>query len=328
MAENHEERKRKALNEREAALVMRRQAAEDQLNSTINAADREPLKKQIESFDKELEEIEAERNRSAAKSPDPNRRYLNFEEKIHLIDFSEVKDILGGFVHQAKEDGAAGLFLIQNSSALGGKWCLEIVRQELNLSTMDYKPHPIGFTKNDRLDEAAILGKLADRFNVPPVADNLDRYVGEIVKSICGSIYTNSAVFIEINNWDYFCGNDRVFNWFIEQFWARLTQSFRVHDKRRKAKLVVALVTSRPVPAHLLQAHCCDDANPIVEKLRLLPLRKWFREEIEDFLDSGVFSWGNGMTVAEMTDLVYDATQGGQPSLVYEALREHIFNES
>lgn len=327
MAENHEERKREALNKREAALVMRRQAAEDQLNGTINAADREPLKRQIESFDKELEEIEIERNRMAAKSSDPNRRYLNFEEKIHLIDFSEVREILGGFVGQAKEDGAAGLFLIQNSNALGGKWCVELVRQELRQSTLNYKPYPIGFTKNDRLDEMTILDKLADRFAVSPVVGGADVYATEIINRICRSISTNSAVFIEINNWDYFCGNDRTFNWFIEQFWLRLVQAFRVHEKRRKAKLIVALITSRPVPKHLLQAHCCDDANPMAEKLRSLPLRTWLRQEVEDFLDSGVFSWSNGLTVSEMTDLIYESSQGGQPFLVYEALREHIFNE-
>ncbi len=327
MIGNQEDRKRKALNEREAALVMRRQAAEDHLNGTINAADRAPLKRQIEGFDKELEEIEAERNRSAAKSSDPNRRYLNFEEKIHLIDFSEAREILGGFLGQAKEDGAAGLFLIQNSNALGGKWCLEIVRQELNRSTMDYKPHPVGFTKNDKLDEMTILEKLADRFAVSPVAGGADAYAAEIIKRICRSIHTNSAVFIEFNNWDYFCANDKVFTWFVEQFWARLVQSFRLHDKRRKAKLVIVLTTSRPVPAHLLQAHCCDEANPMAEKLRPLPLRTWMRQEVEDFLDSGVFTWGAGLTLAAMTDLVYESSQGGQPFLVYEALREHIFNE-
>lgn len=34
------------------------------------------------------------------------------------------------------------------------------------------------------------------------------------------------------------------------------------------------------------------------------------------------------MTVEEMTDLIYDASQGGQPKLIYDQLREHIFNEA
>jgi hypothetical protein len=61
--------------------------------------------------------------------------------------------------------------------------------------------------------------------------------------------------------------------------------------------------------------------------MRLLPLRNWTRDEIEGWLSSGAVRWGDELTISQMTALIYDASLGGVPQLIYEALRKHVFNE-
>ena len=324
--ENHRERKRRSLTERLALLERQWEDANHQRNSTLNKADRGPLDLQIEQFDKEIEEVEAQLARMDAESDDPNRRHLDFEEKIHRIDFAEVKGRIRTLVDQAKKDGAASLFLLQKSSAMGGRWCLDAIRHELDEGTLDFKKYPIGFNPNDRRDEYVILDRLAGRLNVEPVNDNLDQYAHEVVHRLCASIQIGSVVLIEIHDWHFFHQKELVCKWFIETFWVSLARSFRAHDKRRNAKLVVVLVADTPAPAWLLQALCRDESSPDLEKPQLLPLRNWTREEIEDWLASGAVRWGGELTINEMVELIYSASDEGRPQEVYESLRKYVFN--
>jgi len=324
--ENHRERKRRLLVERLARLEQQWHDANAQRDATVNRADRAPLDLQIAQFDQDIEVVEKQLAEMDAESGDPNRRHLDFEDKIHRIDFGEVKEVVRTLINQAKRDGAASLFLLQNSIALGGKWCLDAIRHELNQGTLDFKSFLIGFTPHDRKDEHVILDRLAGRLNVEAVND-LDNYAHEVVRRLCASIQIGSVVLIEIHQWDYFHQQERVFKWFIETFWVRLARSFRAHDKRRNAKLVVVLVADAQAPPALLQAHCGDETNPDIEKLRRLPLRNWTRDEIEDWLASGAVRWGDEWTINQMTDLIYNASDEGRPQLVYEALRKHVFNE-
>jgi hypothetical protein len=325
--ENHRERKRNRLTERLAKLERQWKAANDQRDATLNWADRGPLDQQIKRLDEEIEEVEKELAEMDAESDDPNRRHLDFEEKIHRIDFAEVKSRIRTLIDQAKNDGAASLFLLQKSNALGGRWCIDAIRHELAQGTFDFKQYPIGFNLYDRRDEHVILDRLAGRLNVEPVSDDLDRYTHEVVQRLCAAIQIGSVVLIEIHQWDYFHHQERVFKWFVESFWARLARSFRAHDKRRNAKLVVVLVADTAARADWLQALCLEELNPEIEKLQLLPLRNWTREEIEDWLASGAVRRGDAQTIIEMAELIYSASDEGRPPLVYEALRKYVFNK-
>ncbi len=57
---SHQERKRRALVERLSLLERQWQAANEQLNATLNASDREPLKRQVAALDRQIEEVETE----------------------------------------------------------------------------------------------------------------------------------------------------------------------------------------------------------------------------------------------------------------------------
>lgn len=69
---SHRDRKRRAAIERQASLERQWQAANEQLNSTLNAADREPLRNQVAALDRQLEEIEKEIAALTASSPAPD----------------------------------------------------------------------------------------------------------------------------------------------------------------------------------------------------------------------------------------------------------------
>ncbi len=146
MVEKLRVRKRELLTKRLALLIQQWQAANDQRDATLNNADRVPLDKQIAALEEEIEKTEMRLAEMDSQSGDPNRQHLDFEDKIHRIDFGEVKDLIKDVVSHAKRDGAASLFLLQNSIAMGGKWCLDAIRHELTQNTLDFKPYPIGFT--------------------------------------------------------------------------------------------------------------------------------------------------------------------------------------
>jgi len=319
MAENHIERKRKALVERLALLEKQWQAANDQLNFTTNSADREPLKQQIKILDRDFEEVEAELKQLDLQSSDSIIRNSTFDAQIPEIDFGEVHAILNEFVNRAKADCAASLFLIQESQALGGRWCLDIIRQKIGKTYHE----PIGFSFYERKDESAILQKLADRLGIQPSVDDL---ASEVILKLCKRIGIGTSTLIEISNWEYFCENEKALNWFVSDFWPRLVKAF--HDcKRLNARLVTVLVADTPIAETLLASHACAPLEFKPEKLRPLPLRNWTQEEIEQWLVSGSLNWGEEVTekmISAAARLIYQASRRGEPDRVYEQLRKRF----
>ena len=180
--------KRKTLTERLALLEKQYLAASNQLDSTLNAGDKIPLQKQLELIEAEIEETEQALTTLDAQSQNANRQYLDFEDKIHRLDYSEVRTLLDGTVKQSRKEGSLGLFLLHNGNALGGRWCLDLIRKELKEATNDFKHFEIGFIKQDKLDEFVMLDRLAGKLNIEAITHDAEAYAKEVIRKICGSL--------------------------------------------------------------------------------------------------------------------------------------------
>lgn len=326
------------LEKRHAALSREQEAANDQYLGALGAADRVRLDEQIETRETEMQDIECEIEklekelaRLDSQSADPNRRHLDFEGKIHTIDYSEVRETVARLIERARQDCAASLFLIQGGNRFGGAWCLDAMREELGRNRpLPIVPRNIGFRPDERKDRLALLDRIAGHFNVRhPKAgtEDPDAYAREIVCKIAAATHIGSAELIGIHGWDYLQKQDGLLEWFLRRFWVPLVRDFRAHEKRKNAKLIIVLVADGPSPEDLLRDHCCDEENYEEEKLLPLPLRHWHRHEIEAFLSSGVVEWAGTQTIEELAEMIHGSSEGGMPRLACEALRKHVFSE-
>lgn len=319
-----QELKRKALAENLAELEKKFLAVSNQLSSTLNAGDKIPLQKQLELIEAEIEETEQALTTLDAQSQNANRQYLDFEDKIHRLDYSEVRTLLDGTVKQSRKEGSLGLFLLHNGNALGGRWCLDLIRKELKEATNDFKHFEIGFIKQDKLDEFVMLDRLAGKLNIEAVTHDAEAYAKEVIRKICGSLQLGSVVLIEVHQWDYFAQQQQMLTWFVEKFWLQLVCEFKASQTHRNVKVMAVLVADSTIPDNCWQVHCCGENDVASEKLALLPLRHWKRDEVEDWISNyGGVNW-NEQKLTQMTDLIFNASSGGFPSLIYQALITHL----
>jgi hypothetical protein len=323
-----------ALEKRYNLLEEQQDAANTQLDSTLDRAQRVLIEQGIKDRDDELQQvecrieaIEAELAKLDSQLGDPNRDHLDFESRIHKIDYTEVRAAIARLIERARADCAATLFLLPEGNVFGASWCLDAVRETLAAESFNaVTPRRVGFPREAQKDRLALLDRLAEHFNAGDArAADADAYASAIARRIVAATHIGSTELIEIHGWDYLHRQDGMLDWFLRQFWTPLIEAFRAHEKRNNARLLVVLVADGVM--ELAPEHCCDDAAFDERKLLRLQLRNWRRDEIESFLRSGAVTWAGLETIEELTGVIFDASRGGLPRPAYEALRKHVFNE-
>lgn len=319
-----QETKRVRLNKQLAMLETQYENVSSQLLTTLNAKDHAPLELQLEEIEAKSKEVEQELSELDAQSKNANRTYLDFEDKIPHLDYSEARSLLGSTVYQSRKEGSLGLFLLHDCNALGGKWCLELIRHELGRETSHFRHIPVGVSKEvHQQNKFALLGQLGSQLNVEAVLHDADAYAKEIARKICASIQLGSVVLIEVKNWDYFSQEQQMVTWFIEKFWAQLVREFQTLPTRRNVKVIAILVADSALPDDYWEPLCYPANAFDVEKLVLLPLRTWKRNEVEEWISKyGGIEDEDQLT--QKTDIIFNASFGGIPSLIYQALQTHL----
>ncbi|MDX2032607.1 MAG: hypothetical protein SF339_18170 [Blastocatellia bacterium] len=332
-------KKQAALTTQLAHLDRRLEAANAQLNSTLNFSDKDPIRSQIKLIEREIEGVEAELDETdrqlgeqdAVANP-ANHRHLVLKDTLHRIDYDEVKNLVRELIRRALEDCAAGLFLLQESIAYRGELCLEAIYDELRRASFRETIHrrEVRLQKQDEKTMTSLLHRIAGHFNVqasPAAAQSAETYAGEIVQKICSSVYLGSVSVIEIHTWDDFQENEASCAWFLEHFWRPLTMAFHSHGQRQNAKLLIVLVIEGRCPEEIADRHCCTELEQAAEKILPLPLRNWFRHEIEAFLKSGVIKNADPKTIQRRAERIYSASRNGTPNLICDALEKLILEE-
>lgn len=319
-----QELKRITLAKQLAMKEQEYEAVSNQILITLSAVDKIKLEKQKQNLETELGQLYTEQEALDTQSPDVNRQYLDFEDNIHRLDYSEVRTLLDNTVKQSRKEGSLGLFLLHNGIALGGKWCLDLIRKELKEATNDFKHFEIGFINQDKLDEFVMLDRLAGKLNVEAIAHDAEAYAKEVVRKICGSLQLGSVVLIEVHQWEYFAHQQKMFTWFVEKFWLQLVCEFNTVQTRRNVKVMTVLVADSIIPGDNWLTHCCDDNGFASEKLAILPLRHWKRDEVENWISNyGRVNWSE-QKLTQMADQIFNMSLGGVPSLIYQALQKHL----
>ena len=310
------------LASRLATLAQDLTIANNQYNSTGNNLERERLKRQMDDILRQMQEAEEELKEFERGSVDPNRRFLNWHSTLPRINFKEAVAITSDVILECRSNCAA-LFLLQNGLSMGGKWCVERIRELLMETTLDFKPYDIEFTTSSQPNERGMLDMLARYVNVEP-SDDPVRYARAIIEKMHGSLQSGSVVFIELRGVELIYDPTQLLNWFVEHFWVPYVRELpRLSKMYSRLRIVVIISADEPLPPNCVPAEIsCTRDKFNSEKILELPLQNWTSDEIQEWLES--YSGMNAQDILVLTRRIYNASSKGLPALVYQALAQHL----
>lgn len=313
------EGKRALLEARMAALLEEQRLAAQQpdrsggIKAGSQAAE---VWEEIQQVDKELSLLQA--------ATVEGRRRADWREHLPKINFKEAVEITQELILGC-DSRCGALFLLPNSLSMGGEWCVARIRDMLGDWTQDFKHYPIEFTYRSQLDEESILSHIAHYLDVEPRPDDLDEYSRSIIRKICGSVQSGSIVFIELRGWELFYHMPDILRWFVDSFWVPLVRELpAIALESARVKFVVMVVSDLPV-GELPPAYTCGRHEFDNEKVLELPLQKWSRDEIKEWLQ--YFSGWKAQDIEELAGTIYASSSRGLPALVYKALDKHLSAE-
>jgi len=324
MRKTAREVQKQELEKRYAALIDDHHAAYNQLNSSVDEVESRRIKRRIQVLEEEMSTVWELLEVSDMSSPSTRHKLL--EEHLPKMDFKEVVEITKARLGLGGGPGNAAVFLIQNSNAMGGIWCISRIHSLLLEEAREVKRYPVGFSLEGQVDEWGFLNKLASHVGVVREFRDLNDYAREIIRTISDSLTTGSTAIIEVSRWDLVYPQGRVLNWLVNDFWVPFVRELNnILERRRKVRLVLIITVDAEIPReHLTPIICCAPAEELhTEKIIELSLQKWTRGEIKEWLEC--FTEFEGLQIDRITEIIYGSSQNGIPSLVHSALLTHVF---
>jgi inactive STAND len=311
-------------------LLRQLEAAYKQLDETLNAIDQLTINQQIKKLELEIEQRQTEidnlkvRSSHQIDSSKFQSQYLrNWKEEFHKIDFEKTNQILESTFKKFKKQEGAALFLLQNSSSMGGDLCIKNIKSKLQGMGNWYPPHKYEFSSCQEANIIGFLNSLAQSFPVQP-CDNIPTYTDEIINKIYASLSSGDIFLIEIDIRDL-NSQHIVLDWFVQQFWCKLLGRLpEISQKKRFVRFVAVLSIHDSIPKDLLSDLCCKTHKFDSKKFLDLPLKKWSNEEIKNWLFnfSRLTAPPIGFTpeqIERMAENIHRRTKG-EPDRVYKEL--------
>ncbi|MFX0196430.1 MAG: hypothetical protein ACFFCW_09935 [Candidatus Hodarchaeota archaeon] len=316
---SHLDIQRETLEKRLAELLEEYQAASDQLGRTRDDVDRIRIERQIKELDKKMKEVNSELNKLQLSGS-----HQDWQKSLPRIDFANAIETFESIINQFQKDCGAVLFLIQNSNAMGGEWCITRIRDRLNEYTGNFLSCPID-VPTELTNEVGILLRLGSYVGVEPISEDSQRYANAIINKICGSVRSGSIVFIVLRRGDYLFSNEHFLPWFFNNFWIPIVRVElpKIAKKYRKVKFIVMIVADGKISSESIpSSFCCSLEQFNCEKILELPLQNWTLDEIRNWLD--LFSGLTASEIDKKAEVIYSASLNGIPGLVFGALEKHL----
>lgn len=250
----------------------------------LRGSEYEQKKLEAEIICQKMEEVDAELKALDQKSPDPNRKYLNLEEELQKIDFTEVKKVVERIISQINSEGGNASFLLQRSLLREGRLCLSQIKDELRRRTRDLKSYRIEFSGDTELNHIGLLNRLANHLGIEPNADPVE-YSSSIQQAIVRALQSSSIVLIEIHKWGDLPFQREVLCWFLEKFWKPLlAQLPTIATTYSRVIFITVFVVDGEIKSDCLE-YCCTHDKCDGQKIIDLPLQDWTEDVIFDWLE-------------------------------------------
>jgi hypothetical protein len=315
-------------------LAKKYQAAYAQKAKALNETAQVSLDQEIAQLESEMQktqdEIDELRKPQQSRNVNYRKEFVDWEEDLHKIDYSKVESSLNQVFKSLKTQEGSALFLLRKSRSMGGKWCIQKVKRRIqeDLGTL-VAPCEIGFTASQQASSVAFLSRLAERYSVDiqPTPSNLSSCTHAIADHIIGSLTSGNIFLAEINLYTL-NPQDSFLEWFVKDFWLSLVGRLpAISRQKKKVRLIAILAVRDSIPkACLPSAICCKKANFDGGKILELPLQKWKKEEICDWLFnfSGLTAQSTPLGDTEIDAMAQNihAVTNGIPHDVYHELMD------
>ncbi len=267
-----------------------------------------------------LEEIGSQRLRSYDS---------DWQGKIHLIDYRQSRKIFEPVLNKFEGTGGSALFFLQKSASMGGEWCIHALRDHLDRLRFNLAPRHYTFGSYDVAEPEPFLNYLASIFNLERNhGESLGEYSERINESIWNSLYAGKAFFLQVHIKCEIPPSDTFIYWFVKEFWHNLCQPLNPDDLIR---LVGILAVDVEVPKEVVGSLQCTKSKFDGRKLLPLPLSKWQKDEIKNWLISHSSLTGpptslDPVKLGRMASSIYGKSSSGQPDAVYSHLMSEMSN--
>lgn len=332
--------KQEAIAKRLATLTEQYITISNQLDAELDASNRLVLRQKLEGVEAEIKQAETEldgielnedkktprRQTRKQSQKGGGNRSTRRRWKTHLrrLNFREVVEITEELLLNRSENSAA-LFLISNNHLMGGPWCVERIKELLELDTSDLNSYEIECVGR-QFSEMTILQSLGVYLNIKNLPDDREQAAQKLIKKLRGSVRSGSVRILEIHGWQFIHDFSEILVRFIRDFWIPLTkQLIELEGQFRKVRFVTIVIANAPLHEDALPANLlCTRLDFQPEKILELPLQNWTLREIEEWLETYL-----RLSTEEITKLgekLYNTSNSGLPLLVHDELARHLGN--
>jgi hypothetical protein len=323
------------LEEDEAVLIKKWAALAEELRLTMDPATKVVLKEKMARVDQEIAENENEQQIIKSQLVDlgvsrPAPQAGNeWERHLPEIDYKQAREIARGAYELLENSQGGVLFLLQRSTEMGGRWCLDGIKEDfIKVARNNGRliSHPIKFMAWQRPNEFEFLRRLAERVNATVVDGDSDVTARAVIDKLCSSVQIGGTLIIEVSFNSSDALHAGLLRWIVEKFWCSFAESLlALTPVKTDFKVVLAVIASGPVAPECLNAHLgCLDPGFDFKKILELPLEKWTKGDIRRWL--GRYS-GLPLTAPEFDQLaetIYMNSGGGVPSSVHQAFMQEF----
>jgi hypothetical protein len=199
MLKSPNEIKLEDLNARYGKLQMDAVSLGQQINATLNAADRNTLEQNQQNIYADMEKVYKEiRTLEYQNQQPPSKEDFDFDKSLTKIDFSASREIIDFWFNSLAQEREAALFLLQNSFSMAGDLCLTILRDRLTQEARSFKHIEIDLVlRHSSQDETGLLEVIAESFQPIKLTFNSQNDSLVIIQKILSSLQNGSVIFFE-----------------------------------------------------------------------------------------------------------------------------------
>jgi hypothetical protein len=325
---------REALEIRLSKLTEDRLIAEEQRKGILSAVDRKNIDRQIVSIEKEMQQV-ANELESLERRQNPYEAYSqDWQEKMLYMDLSQATRVINEIIDKyLEEEQDTAIFFLRNSNTMGGKWCVEKLKESLKRKGTWNPPYEIEFLRYQRLDPTEFLIRVGKSLGIDSVEKHSQRIsqqcIDRIISEICKSLVIGSISLIELR-FHSKCVQENFIEWFLIDFWNPLVKQLAIISKDKPLIKFIAILSLQDdlgrdfFPKKLFYNGQEFDSECLIE----LPLNQWTKNDIRKWLIKysklGLPPINlNPNQISSMADSLFDDTKG-EPVKVYSFLFEEL----